>query len=62
MNLDPMVKIEHDSQLGELRMSRAIINACKPFDRFIRGDFPEVVDPPVEMKDKILAKWEYVLA
>lgn len=62
MNLDPMVKIEHDSQLGELRMSRAIINACKPFDRFIRGDFPEVVDPPVEMKDKILAKWEDILA
>jgi UbiD family decarboxylase len=61
MNLDPMVKIGPDSRLGELRMSRAIINACRPFDRAIRGDFPEVVEPSAEMKEKVFEKWKEIL-
>jgi UbiD family decarboxylase len=61
MNLDPMVKMKPDSRLGELRMSRAIINACRPFDRAIRGDFPEVVEPSPEMKEKVHAKWKDIL-
>ena len=57
MNLDPMVQKTPGSGLSELRMSRAIINACRPFERTLRGDFPEVVEPSPSMKETVLSKW-----
>jgi UbiD family decarboxylase len=39
--------------------SRAVIDACVPFER--RGDFPEVVAMSPELTEKITAKWGKVL-
>ena len=61
MNLDPMVQKEPGTGLNELRMSRAIINACRPFERAVRGDFPEVVEPSPSTKEIVLSKWKDLL-
>lgn len=57
MNLDPMVQRGPGVGLNELRMSRAIINACRPFERTLRGDFPEVVETSPSIKESVLSKW-----
>ncbi|HWP34576.1 MAG TPA: UbiD family decarboxylase [Thermodesulfobacteriota bacterium] len=57
MNLDPMVERGPDTRPQELRMSRALIDACRPIGRLLRGDFPAVVEPSPAVKAAVLEKW-----
>jgi 4-hydroxy-3-polyprenylbenzoate decarboxylase len=59
MNLDPMAP--HGSHPADIGMSRAIINACKPYGRALRGDFPRVVESSPGVTDSIVRKWREVL-
>ncbi len=61
MNLDPMVRQTPGMESTELQMSRAIINACRPFNRVLKGDFPQVVEPSLEVKERVLSKWPEIL-
>jgi len=36
--------------------SRALIDACKPYDR--RDDFPPIAESSEELKDKVRERWE----
>lgn len=57
MALDPMVVRGPGQELNELPMSRAVINACKPFERLQRGEFPASVVVPDELRERLLARW-----
>ncbi len=62
INLDPMVEAAGDSGLQELAMSRGIINACRPFQRALRGDFPAVVESSPEVRGAVRRKWSELLS
>ncbi|MBI2821240.1 MAG: UbiD family decarboxylase [Acidobacteria bacterium] len=61
MNLDPMTDWGPGTEPSELRMSRAVINACRPYGRLLRGDFPRVVEASPELQAKIRARWGELL-
>ena len=61
MNLDPMVHQTPGQESAELRMSRSIINACRPFARALKGDFPEVVEPGSEVRERVLSRWPEII-
>ena len=61
MSLDPMANKGTGAKKAELRMSRAIVNACRPFDRVFRGEFPKTVEPNPEIREMIQAKWRHLL-
>lgn len=61
LNLDPMTDWKEGRPVSELKMSRAIINACKPFGRVSRGDFPRVVEASPALQDETLRKWRELL-
>ncbi len=62
MNLDPMVEQGEESRLQELSMSRGIINACRPFRRALRGEFPAVVESSPGVRDAVRKKWTRLFA
>ncbi len=57
MNLDPMVEHGEEYGLQELSMSRGIINACRPFHRALRGEFPAVVESSPDVREAVRQKW-----
>ena len=62
MNLDPMVEHGEEYRLQELSMSRGIINACKPFRRALRGEFPPIVESSPEVREAVRKKWSRLFA
>ena len=46
-------------QVGDNFNSRAIIDACRPFDW--KDDFPPVAESSPELRDKTLRKWGHLL-
>ena len=61
MALDPMVVREPGDGLNELHMSRAIVDACRPFKRAVRGDWPDVVAVPDEVAERLQRQFPEVL-
>ena len=57
INLDPMVEHGEDTRNEELRMSRGLIYACRPMERVVRGDFPQVVESSAEIRASVRRKW-----
>lgn len=57
--LDPVVTPEM-KQLQQVYNSRALINACKPFDRIIRGNYPKVAEATPELLAKTRIKWAHL--
>lgn len=62
MNLDPMVEHGEDDDPAALPMSRGIINACRPFRRLLRGEFPAVVESSAEVREAVRKKWSRLFA
>jgi len=62
INLDPMVEHSEEYRLQELSMSRGIINACKPFRRVLRGEFPGVVESSPGVREAVRKKWGRLFA
>jgi UbiD family decarboxylase len=58
INLDPMVERGEETPLENLRMSRALIYACRPMERVLRGDFPRVVESSPEIREAVRQKWK----
>ena len=42
--------------------NRVLIDACIPYDRKLKGQFPTVVDVSLELRAKLKAKWGHILA
>ncbi len=42
--------------------NRILIDACIPYDRKLKGQFPTVVDVSPELRAKLKAKWGHILA
>ncbi len=61
MALDPMVERGPDDALNELPMSRAVVNACRPFKRHARGTFPVVVTVDDDVASRVTEKYPDVL-
>lgn len=61
MALDPMVERGPEDALNELPMSRAVINACKPFKRHSRGTFPAAVTVPDRIATRVTDRFPDVL-
>jgi UbiD family decarboxylase len=57
MALDPMVVRGPDDGLDELPMSRAVINACRPYRRHAHGTFPPAVTVPAEVAERVTGKY-----
>lgn len=57
--LDPMISTA-DKEKKQLWNSRAIINACRPWDRLKSGDFPPVAEASPELLKKTREKWHWL--
>ncbi len=55
-SLDPMIPAA-DKAAGRLWNSRAIINACRPWDRLQAHDFPPVAEASAALMDATRKKW-----
>jgi UbiD family decarboxylase len=58
--LDPMISTEQKNQ-KQLWNSRAIINACRPWDRLRAGDFPPVAEATPALLKATREKWAWLL-
>jgi UbiD family decarboxylase len=56
---DPMISAE-DRKNHQLWNNRAIINACRPWDRMKSGDFPPVAEATPELMKATRAKWAWL--
>jgi UbiD family decarboxylase len=59
--LDPLIDRTAEMKIEECTSSRAIIFACRPFPRLLRGTFPKVVESSAETRRKFEEKWQGVL-
>lgn len=50
---DPLVLPEHGNY-----NNRILIDACIPYNRMLKGDFPRVVDVSNHLKKKLMEKWK----
>jgi hypothetical protein len=41
--------------------NRILIDACIPYHRKLKGDFPHVVDVSDQLKNKLMEKWDGLL-
>jgi UbiD family decarboxylase len=57
--LDPMISTAAKEN-RQLWNSRAIINACRPWDRLKAGDFPPVAEATPELLKKTREKWHWL--
>jgi len=60
--LDPIGDHQPDKNILEYTSNRAIIFAVKPFGRLLRNEFPRVVEPSPEVKERVLKKWSELFA
>ncbi|HLH59289.1 MAG TPA: UbiD family decarboxylase [Streptosporangiaceae bacterium] len=60
MALDPMVERGDDDGLDALPMSRAVINACRPYKRRSRGTFPPAVTVPPAVAARVTERFPHV--
>lgn len=58
--LDPMISAA-DKSKKQLWNSRAVINACRPWDRLQSGDFPPVAEATPELLKVTREKWAWLL-
>lgn len=59
--LDPMTERTTETRIEEGINSRAIIIACRPYSRMVRGTFPKVVAPGPELMQRYEKKWNGIL-
>lgn len=56
--LDPLIERPPGTAIEECESARAIIFACKPFSRMLKGTFPGVVESSPETRKKYAEKWK----
>jgi UbiD family decarboxylase len=61
MALDPMVERKEGDRLDALPMSRAVINACQPYQRWVRGEFPRAVTVLPAVAERVRERYPEVL-
>ena len=59
--LDPIADHAPDKQISEYTSSRGIIFATKPFRKLIRNEFPKVVEPSSQLRNKVESRWADLL-
>jgi len=57
--LDPMIS-SADKERKQLWNSRAIINACRPWDRLQANDFPPVAEATPALLEATKKKWSWL--
>ena len=60
--LDPIGDHQPGKNILEYTSNRAIIFAVKPFERLLKNEFPRVVEPSPEVKERVLKKWSDILS
>lgn len=58
--VDPLAEHDPSRDMLEYTGSRGIIFATKPFGRLLRNEFPKVVEPSPEVKEKVTREWSEI--
>lgn len=59
--LDPMTDKDPNKLYEEYTGSKALIFACKPMSRVLRGTFPAIAESSLEIQERVRSKWSNIL-